>query len=386
MPKDTNPLRRKSSSSPFSALQRTKPGSRKTSLAAKEDASDRLEDTGHVPFLAPPNTPQDVINLVRYIQSCQWQDVPDRAAGMNSERIGQVLRFRMALPPIVSLAHLHALSKSSTATERELARLVAQGVLRKVTIPGRGKGGAPVGDGVVVVEDWKDRLQKEETLAAEIKEKYLALMTAHPGSPTMPTQAFTNEEIRQLVQHSFLTSPAALSSGPGNLFASPGTSSLLSISSAGTKAPTGSIAAVGGMGAIHESGGGGSTLATQNDRPSQNRPGQQMTFALPGTGAYLKLLTSAREHLFYLLKQLSPRFKEATMEMLKEKWEGNVLGDAASRAKRARGEWNGVLPGKTKKWREFYGLEFEWVLAECVGSGTMELFDTGAVGTAVRAR
>lgn len=74
------------------------------------------------------------------------------------------------------------------------------------------------------------------------------------------------------------------------------------------------------------------------------------------------------------------------MEMLKEKWEGNVLGDAASRAKRARGEWNGVLPGKTKKWREFYGLEFEWVLAECVGSGTMELFDTGAVGTAVRAR
>ena len=110
-----------------------------------------------------------------------------------------------------------------------------------------------------------------------------------------------------------------------------------------------------------------------------------MTFSLPSTGVYLKLLTSARLHLLALLKQISPRYKEATMELLKEKWDGNIPNDAASRAKRARGEWTGVLPGKTKKWKDFYGLEFEWVLEECVGSGLAEIFDTGSVGIGVRA-
>ena len=86
-----------------------------------------------------------------------------------------------------------------------------------------------------------------------------------------------------------------------------------------------------------------------------------------------------------LLKQISPRFKEATHELLKEKWEGNIANDATARAKRARGEWSGVLPGKTKKWKDFYGLRFEWVLAECVGSGLVELFETGSVGWGVRA-
>ncbi len=73
------------------------------------------------------------------------------------------------------------------------------------------------------------------------------------------------------------------------------------------------------------------------------------------------------------------------MELLKEKWDGNIPNDATSRAKRARGEWTGVLPGRTKKWKEFYGLEFEWVLAECVGAGVVECFDTGSVGWGIRA-
>jgi hypothetical protein len=30
-------------------------------------------------------------------------------------------------------------------------------------------------------------------------------------------------------------------------------------------------------------------------------------------------------------------------------------------------------------------MRFEWVLEECVGSGLVELFDTGSVGRAVRA-
>ena len=52
--------------------------------------------------------------------------------------------------------------------------------------------------------------------------------------------------------------------------------------------------------------------------------------------------------------------------------------------KKARREFVGVLPGRTKKWKQFYGMRFEWALEECVGSGLVELFETGSVGRAVR--
>jgi hypothetical protein len=72
--------------------------------------------------------------------------------------------------------------------------------------------------------------------------------------------------------------------------------------------------------------------------------------------------------------------------MLKERWDGGIAGsDEAARAQRARGEWQGVLPGKTKKWKSFYGLEFEWVLEECLGAGMVECFKTGSVGVGIRA-
>jgi len=305
---------------------------------------------------------------------------------MNSERISEVLRFRKVLPSIVSVAHVQALSASATNTERTLARLVAEGKVRKVTIPGRGKGGAAIGDGMVLVEQWKQRMQQDTGLAQDVRVKYFALMDAYPSSPTVPIVSLTDDDLRTLVSLGYLTSPAALTSA-GLLTPCASAPSLLDFCRAGSTAATGSFAAVGGQGAVHERGGGGSTLASQSTRPlPRHLQPQQMTLSLPSTGAYLKLLTETRAHLLALLKQLSPRYKEAAMNLLKEKWEGNTLNDAASMAKRARGEWSGVLPGKTKRWREFYGLRFEWVLEECVGSGLMELFDTGSVGMGVRAR
>lgn len=74
------------------------------------------------------------------------------------------------------------------------------------------------------------------------------------------------------------------------------------------------------------------------------------------------------------------------MSWLKERWDGVVASDdAATTAKRIRGEFVGVLPGKTKKWKQFYGLTFEWVLEECVGAGLVECFETRSVGLGVRA-
>jgi hypothetical protein len=82
----------------------------------------------------------------------------------------------------------------------------------------------------------------------------------------------------------------------------------------------------------------------------------------------------------------SSRYKEAPMSLLRERWDGGVASDdSASTAKKTRGEFVGVLPGRTKKWKQFYGLKFEWVLEECVGAGLVECFETRSVGTGVRA-
>lgn len=383
MPKLTNPLARSKSASPFSTAPRRKPGSRQSSLAEKEDA-ERLDDIASIPSLAQRATPRDVVGLVRHIKDSSFEDIPERAAGMNSEQISGTLRFRARLPQVVSIAHLHALAPSSTDAEREIAGLAAMGKLRKVTIPGRGKGGSSVGEVVVLTDDWK-RCIREAGLDEELVNKYNALIDQHPTSATTPVTLLSDSEVRSLVSAGFLTNPTALSSTVSNLFARPSGMSGGEVSKAGYTAAAGSLAAVGGYGAIQDSGGGGSMLATKDTRPSSLESRQEMTFSLPNMGAYLKLLTEARLHLLALLKQLSPRHKEATKTFLEEKWNGNVPNDSISQQKRMRGEWSGVLPGKTKRWRAFYGLTFEWVLAECVGSGLVELFDTGSVGVGVRA-
>jgi hypothetical protein len=236
-----------------------------------------------------------------------------------------------------------------------------------------------VGAGVVVSEDWKSRVREESGLEETLREKYISLMDHNPISPTVTVSELSRDEVRSLVTAGFLTLPSL----PSDTNPISSTSTASSISKAGFSAPSGTLAAVGGHGAINDSGGGGSALATKDSRFIQSFK-DMMSFSLPSTGLYLKLLTEARMHLVFLLKQLSPRHREATLDILREKWDGNVPGDALSAQKRMRGEWAGVLPGKTRRWREYYGLEFDWVLAECVGSGLVELFDTGAVGVAVR--
>jgi len=223
----------------------------------------------------------------------------------------------------------------------------------KVSIPNRGaKGGNTLEEGVVLVSSWKAQLQACPDVDDNVKTKYLTLMDVAPASATTSTIGMAKQDVQQLVHAGFLTNPSALANATPT-----GLSSLLEVSKAGQRAPSGSLAAIGGAGALHESGGSGSVLtsnAPSHRLPSTvSRGGGEMTFSLPHTGPYLKLLTSARQHLLGLLKALSPRWREATVDMLKEKWEGNVLGDAASVQKRARGEWNGVLTHDfiDRRWR-----------------------------------
>ena len=84
-----------------------------------------------------------------------------------------------------------------------------------------------------------------------------------------------------------------------------------------------------------------------------------------------------------LLKR-SPQ-REAPLYLLRDRWDGAIETDKSFHvAKRVRGEYAGILPGRTKKWKELYGMSFRWVLEEAIGSGLVEVFDTGSVGPGVR--
>lgn len=174
----------------------------------------------------------------------------------------------------------------------------------------------------------------------------------------------------------------------GPVLASPGTStSILSIA----RAASGSVAAVGGEGAIYAAGGRGgirrsnSEFVIQSDQNSQHTfsEGENFKMSVPGAGSYLKLLTAARSHLISLI--MVSKFKEMPLYLLRERWDGGIsANDSAAKAKKYRGEFSGVLPSRTRKWKQFYGLSFDFVLAECLGGGLLEVFETRSVGRAAR--
>lgn len=97
-----------------------------------------------------------------------FTDMPEKA-GMNSTRIAEVLNFRKQLPPFVTIAHIDALSTSSTLIEREISELAKAGVVRRVTIPHRGVGAAAVGDGIASVQEWQRLVRAHKELGDELK-------------------------------------------------------------------------------------------------------------------------------------------------------------------------------------------------------------------------
>jgi hypothetical protein len=206
-------------------------------------------------------------------------------------------------------------------------------------------------------------------------EKYISVMDASPTSTSVPGTAFKPAEISALTTIGFLTSTSVSSNS--SYFASPGHSSLTSISSSGSRHAAGSLEAVGGASATQHIHGGTSLNSSRVTLSSYN-------FSLPHTGTHIKLLVEARNHLLGIVKRT--KHKEMPMDILREKWDGGVVahGEREER-KKARGEFAGVLPGRTKKWKSFYGMRFEWILEECLGAGLIELFETGSVGRAVRA-
>jgi len=368
--------RSSSSASPYSSLPRRKPLQRSSTKPEKADEDedlfgDRLDDVGLVKTLATDLTLRDVAQAISHIRDKMWSRIPEQRAGMNSTRIAEVLNFRASLPTIVTVSHVQALLNSPTAVEREIAELIRGGAIRKVVVGGRGS----LGEALILVRDL-DNMIERSALDQEIKEKFVALLHEYPTALKLPRSQLSEDEAKVLMHAGFLTSSTS-SWTATDVFSRPGDGSRGTMTSLNSisKAASGSMAAVGGEGAVHAAGGsGGAKLPSTGD----------YSLALPTTGPFLKLLANARAHLLSLLSK--SKFREAPESLLRQRWDGGIeADDTASAARQNRGEFAGALPGRTRKWKQFYGITFEWILEECVGAGLLEVFDTGSIGRGVRA-
>lgn len=164
-----------------------------------------LEDHGLITTLATEQRLRDVPQYVKYVREKMFDAIPERA-GMNSTKITQLLNSQKHMPRICTRAHLHALSKSPTSMEREIAELLTAGVLRRVDVPGRGRGNQAVGDCLVLMEDWIKLVEQAPALSSDLKCMFcpffgLSLTHINFYSPPLPSA----DPVLSQLSHSTLT-------------------------------------------------------------------------------------------------------------------------------------------------------------------------------------
>ncbi|PLN78307.1 serine-threonine protein kinase 19-domain-containing protein [Aspergillus taichungensis] len=334
----------------------------------EDEETDSLPDVGlsrYIPETAPV---ENVVQALAYIRDSVFDEIPQRA-GMNSTRIAEVLNFRRSLPPLVSVAHVHTLLDAPTRVEKEVMELVSQNRVRRLVVPGRGNDAAGLGDCLVLVEDWERLVRDSNALDAALKDKFLSVLKQIGNTSAVPGILFSPPEHTSLVRAGFLVSSSSLAKGSSNMASLP-------------SLPTSTTNTAGNPASRSSSG----SDSPRPHTPLANRSHfhtATLFLSLPNTGPYLRLLGAGRTHLLTILRKSSAR--EIPLSLLRDRWNGAVETETGSSvAKRMRGEFTGVLPGRTKKWKDLYGMQFRWVLEEAVGAGLVELFDTGSVGPGVR--
>jgi len=314
---------------------------------------------------------RDVAQAVLYVKGKMWSSMPRERTGMNAQRIAEVLNFRKNLPGLVTVAHVQALLNSATAVEREIVELVRGGVMRKIVITGRGERG----EMLIMMKDLEEMV-RSCAVEEDIQERFLKVLRDNPTALGIQKGWVSADDAKAWMQAGFLTAATPVW-GTTEIFSSPGEASRGTATSLNSisRAASGTLAAVGGHGAVHAAGGSGGG--------ARNSGTVNFTLSIPGAGSFLKLVAAARLHLVSLLSK--SKYREAPQALLKERWDGGVeVGDAGTTARRNRREFDGVLPGRTRKWKTFYGIGFDWILGECVGAGLVEVFETGSVGRGVR--
>lgn len=315
-----------------------------------------------------------------------FDPLPPTHSGMSSVRVAQVLNYRAGLPRVASVAHVGALLSGAggpTAVERAVAEAVRAGAARRIVVPRRGG----IGEVLVDAAEFGDMISKAEGVVDKAtRDGFLGFLRENPQAIRMPRVVVADQgglllnagETDQLIRAGFLTAHNEMSTG-GSYSRPEDRYTLMSLENV-SRAASGTFDAVGGVGAVTSSGGTGAGRAAA--AATGGVSGEGLSLAVPGNGTFLKLVSAALAHFTSLLEKA--KYREMPETMLKERWDGGVASDAAGLAKRARGEFVGILPGRTKKWKDFYGLSFEWVLLEAVGLGLVEVFDTRSVGNGVR--
>jgi hypothetical protein len=317
-----------------------------------------------------------------------FDPLPESHSGMGSVRTAEVLNYRAALPPVASIPHatalLSATASNPSAVARDIEQAARSGNIRKIIIPMRGG----LGETLIPISELEalvTRAQEKGLIDMPTKNGFLAYLRSNPGTTRVPRTVPSPDgrglllDVKQtdaLIRAGFLTSQSGQNGGHiVSSFSRPEDKYTLMSLETVANATSGTFHAVGGRDVIHSSGGTGIPSAMDTLTTT-------LSLAVPGNGTYLKLVAAAVAHLTSLLEKA--QYREMTETSLKEKWNGGIAGDAASLAKRSRGEFVGILPGRTKKWKDFYGLRFEWVLDEALGMGVVEGFDTGSVGRGIR--
>ncbi|KIV78009.1 hypothetical protein PV11_09777 [Exophiala sideris] len=377
---------RRHSSSPFAQAQRTKSSITRTKSlsdalddAKSDDGGDddeaKLASTGKILSTVSIDSAKDVLSAVQYARNSMFAAIPERA-GMNSVRISEILNFQRNMPAVVSLAHVHAIISASSKTERQIATLQGIGMLRKIKVTGRGNDISGTSEVLITMSDLEVLLERSN-VAPDVVADFCNVLRRQPRATFISPQDLPQSHVTALTRTGFLVSSSL--SGSRNL--SLAGSSLVAMPKI-SRAASGSSGAVGGDAAFEHLGGVGN--ARRSSATPQDTQGGDFALSIPNLGPYLRLLNAGRQHLLELLGK--SKYKEGPLYLLRERWDGAVDSDnRISAAKRLRGEFAGVMPAKTKKWKDLYGLNFDWVLEECLGAGLIELFETRSVGLGVRA-
>ncbi|KAH6608688.1 hypothetical protein Trco_002034 [Trichoderma cornu-damae] len=350
-----NPL----SPAPSAASRSARKGKKKRQVREDESEAefqDKLSDVGIAKILQEEPTLRDVVQAMRYVRNRMFTPVPP--TGFKSTRSAEVLNYRLAVPPVVTPGHLHAILTSPSKVEREVAELSRSGVLRRVRVERRGG----MGEALIESPDL-EAMVREAGMSEEAKGRFLGFLRENPTAQTLPRGAVTHGQADELVRAGFLTS--SLRAAPGTtLHVRPEDRTTLTSIHHVSRFASGTVSAVGGRNAIHLAGGGGGAPAlTGASAALSSSEASDFRIAVPGHGRYLKLAEGAVAWLRETLDKT--RWGEGPEDWFRERFEG------------------GGLYGT--RWKEFWGVEWEWVLGQAAGLGAVEVFETGSVGRGVRA-
>ncbi|KAF3273109.1 hypothetical protein TWF970_009393 [Orbilia oligospora] len=325
----------------------------------------------------PDPLPTTVLEGMKYFMSNQFTPLPPTLTGLGISRdlLAEVLNYRKSFPPVVPLPHLHSVLLSPTETEREITSLVADGTLRRVTIK---TGNMTSLDGVITTDDFLKSIASSSALDAELKEAFLSLFVNNPSLTTItsdPTAENTlpKETIMALISAGFLTinSDDAYTLPAVDITTLTPTSAMTYITPIPEKDHS-HISTLSSLSSISSSNRDASK--SSSSRPSKPRDTHiEYIITPPSLGLLTNLYSATKSHLLDILRHCPHR--QATIEFVREKWDGGVSKNKGSVRKKKDGEVK--FEGRTRKWREHKGVTIEWVLGGLLGSGVVEGFGKG---------